>query len=108
MNISVYTKDDSDIVAIVGRLDSITSSTLEEWGKDFIESPKNNIIMDFSQLDYISSAGLRVILNISKIMRNHPYTFSICNAQDHVREIFEISGFDSIIPLYKSIDECLL
>ncbi len=108
MDISVRTKDDSDIVTVIGRLDSVTSSILEDWADKFIDSPQNNIIMDFSGLDYISSAGLRVIFNMSKVMKSHSCKFSICNAQDHVREVFEISGFDLFIPLYRSIDECLL
>lgn len=106
MDISVDTKDSSQIVRITGRLDSLTSPELEGWVDDCIEPLKGNLIMDFAQLEYISSAGLRVILNISKIMQKHGSKFSICNAQEHVREVFEISGFDSIIPLYKSMDEC--
>lgn len=108
MNISVCTKDNLNIVTIVGRLDSETSSNLEEWAEEFIDSQKSNIIMDFAQLDYISSAGLRVILNMSKAMKKYSLKFSICNTQDHVREVFEISGFDSFIPLYSSIEESML
>ncbi len=106
MDISIASKDNSSVVTITGRLDSITSSGLEEWASEYTTSPEGDIIMDFSQLEYISSAGLRVILNISKVMRKHSYKFSICSAQDHVREVFEISGFDTIIPLYNSIEEC--
>jgi len=102
MDIIVCTKDDLDIVAIVGRLDSETSSKLEDWANEFIDSPKNNIIMDFNQLDYISSAGLRVIFNMSKVMKKFSYKFSICNAQDHVREVFEISGFTMIFNIEDS------
>lgn len=108
MDITVMHKGESDIIKIIGRLDSTTSAKLESWASDFMHSPNNHIIMDFSQLDYISSAGLRVIFNMSKIIKNFPYKFSICHAQDHVREVFEISGFDSFIPLYESIDDCLL
>lgn len=108
MDISVSTKDDLDIITIIGRLDSETSDKLEDWASEFIDSPKNNIIMDFAQLDYISSAGLRVIFNMSKVMKKYSFKFSICNAQDHVREVFEISGFDSFIPLYNSIEDSLL
>lgn len=106
MDISIASKDKSSVVTICGRLDSITSSVLEEWASEYTASPEGDIIMNFSQLEYISSAGLRVILNISKVMRKHSYNFSICSAQDHVREVFEISGFDTIIPLYNSIEEC--
>ncbi len=106
MDISVIKKESSNVVTITGRLDSITSSVLEERVSQYTTSPEGDIIMDFSGLEYISSAGLRVLLNISKVMQKHACNFSICNAQDHVREVFEISGFDMIIPMYNSIEEC--
>ncbi|MBU0944318.1 MAG: STAS domain-containing protein [Proteobacteria bacterium] len=107
MYITVENKDGSMIVSIEGRLDSITSSKLEKWADEAITPPKHNVVMDFSQLEYISSAGMRAILNISKLINKHSYTFSICSAHDHIREIFEISGFDSFIPIYRSVEDSL-
>ena len=106
MDISIIKKENSSVVTITGRLDSITSPVLEERVSHYTTAPQGDIIMDFSRLEYISSAGLRVLLNISKVMRKHSCNFSICSTQDHVREVFEISGFDTIIPMYNSIEEC--
>ncbi len=108
MNITVKHINGTDVVIVVGRLDSVASGKLEEWAAPYMEVPKRDMILEFSQLEYISSAGLRVIFNISKVMKTHSCRFSICNAQDRVREVFAISGFDSFIPINKSIDDCLI
>ena len=107
MDVIVSNKNNAMIVAIEGRLDTAGSSELEDWTGKTIDPPRCEVIMDFSHLEYISSAGLRVMLNISKLMKKHSYKFSICSAQDHIREVFEISGFDTFIPLYKSVDDYL-
>ena len=62
-------------------------------------------MLDFDELDYISSAGLRVVLNAAKVFREIEFSFAACNMQDHVREVFEISGFDSFISIYDSIGD---
>jgi anti-anti-sigma factor len=105
MYITVSNKNNLMIITVAGRLDLAGSSELENWMNETIDTPKGDMIMDFSHLDYISSAGLRAVLNLSKLMKKHSYTFSICSVQDHIREVFEISGFDTFIPLYESVDE---
>lgn len=106
MDISVERKDDLTIVKIIGRLDSTTSVKLENWADEHIAPSSEDLILDFSALEYISSAGLRVILTMSKTLRECSLKFSICNAQDHVKEVFEISGFDTIIPMFDSLEDC--
>ena len=106
MDITVAAKDSYQIVSLTGRLDSVTSITFEEWASVFVEKLSADMIIDFSEVDYISSAGLRVLLNISKSINTSPYHFAICNMQDHVREVFMISGFDSIIKIPNSLDDC--
>ncbi len=107
MNITVTQQDDLMIVAVQGRLDSEGSTELENWSEKTFDPPGCDVIMDFSRLDYISSAGLRTILNLSKLMKKYSRKFSICGAQAHVKEVLEISGFDTFIPLYKSVDDYL-
>ena len=107
MNITVSQQNDVMIVAVQGRLDSAGSRGLEDWSDNNLDPPRCDVIMDFSRLDYISSAGLRTLLNLSKLMKNNSWKFSICSAQAHVKEVLEISGFDTFIPLYRSVDEYL-
>ncbi len=107
MHVSVSKKNNLMIVAVEGRLDSVTSGELEAWVKETLSPPECDVVMDFSRLDYISSAGLRVMLNISKLISKSLHRFSMCSVQDHVREVFEISGFDSFIPIYKSPEDSM-
>ncbi len=107
MLINTSQKENLQIVSIEGRLDSLTAPELELWIRDNLASPEFDVVMDFSNLDYISSAGLRVMLNLSKAAARYSRKFSVCQAQDHIREVFEISGFDSFIPLCDSLDDVL-
>ena len=107
MNITVSQGNDLMIIAVKGRLDTAGSVELEKWSDHGFDPSKCDVTMDFSQLDYISSAGLRSMLNMSKLLKKNSFDFSICSAQDHIREVFEISGFDSFIPFYKSVKDCM-
>ncbi|WP_319548460.1 STAS domain-containing protein [Desulfogranum marinum] len=105
----ITTSDNSGYITIdiIGRLDSGTAEDAENWISSFSIQPEKTIIINFAELDYISSAGLRVIFNFSRNLKKSGNTFAICNAQDHVREIFEISGFDSFIPMFNTSEEFL-
>ncbi len=105
---TTITKDNNTtIFALSGRLDSNSAPDLEQQLQDFLDTPGTNLVFDFNNLDYISSAGLRVVLNTAKAYKSGQYLFSACAMQEHVQEVFEISGFDSFIKIYRSIDESL-
>ncbi len=103
MDYSVAIEDNTIIVKPIGRLDSVTSPDFERKMEKYLKSPESNLLLDFDDLDYISSAGLRVVLNAAKIFREVEFQFAACNMQDHVREVFEISGFDSFVTIYDSV-----
>lgn len=105
MDYIVANEKDTVIIKPVGRLDSMTSPDFEESIGKYLKSPNCNLLLDFDDLDYISSAGLRVVLNAAKVFRGANWQFAACNMQDHVREVFEISGFDSFITIYDSVEE---
>ena len=84
-------------VALEGRLDTTTAPELEEALKDALEKV-DDLTMDFSGLEYISSAGLRVVLGARKAMGNSG-TFVVRNLCSDVREIFDITGFSDIITI---------
>lgn len=103
MEYTVIKENNTVIVHPVGRLDSTTSPEFEQALAEHLASPATNLLLDFDELDYISSAGLRVVLNAAKVFRETPWNFAACAMQDHVREVFEISGFDSFIAIYDSV-----
>ena len=80
---------------VIGRLDTSTAPQLEAEMNDSLDSAKD-LILDFSELEYISSAGLRVILKVQKIM-NKQGTMKLTGVNDTVMEVFDITGFSDIL-----------
>lgn len=89
------------ILAPDGRLDSNSAPSLEQE-IDTIGSGSEgfHLLLDFSKVEYISSAGLRVVLKTVKERQSASKSFAVSNMQDHVREVFEISGFDSYVTIF--------
>jgi len=90
-----------------GRLDSNTSQSFEKRLLDTISDGIKNVIIDFKDLDYISSAGLRVILKATKTLKREDGKIMLCSMQDYVKEVFEIAGFDSFLPIVPTMDDAL-
>ena len=81
--------------AISGRLDTFTTPQADAELKDGIEQV-TELELDFKDLDYISSSGLRFLLSLQKIM-NKQGSMKIININEIVREIFEVTGFSDIL-----------
>ena len=81
---------------VIGRLDTTTSPQLEETLKSSLEGI-NHLTMDFSSLEYISSAGLRVLLFAHKAMKKREGVMVVRGANEEVREVFTITGFAEIL-----------
>ena len=85
-------------LAIEGRIDTITSQELDEEINEELAN-FDSVIMDFSDLEYISSAGLRVLIATQKKLKADNIPFIIRNVNDTVGEIFRMSGFDKILKI---------
>ena len=90
-----------------GRIDGVNARDFEEALKAAISTDDNTVVMDLEGLSYISSAGLRVILLIAKTLRKRNADLILCSLSDPIREVFEISGFDKIIPVHASREQAL-
>jgi|SRR5690625_4231592 len=99
MQISEATDGEVLILSIQGRLDSNTSKDLDEMLTQQIQS-RPAVVLDFSGLEYISSAGLRVLLKAAKQGRSGGGKLALCCLSAHVREVFDISGFSSIFSIH--------
>jgi len=82
-------------IALEGRLDTMTSPELEAELKTSMEGAED-LTLDFSRLEYISSAGLRVLLSAHKVM-SRKGGLTIKNVNDIVREVFDVTGFADIL-----------
>ena len=97
MNISKNIDGNTMNIALEGRLDTTTSPRLEEEVRADIGGI-TELNFDLAALEYISSAGLRVIMAAQKIMSKQG-SMSVINASEEVKEIFEVTGFSSIIDI---------
>jgi anti-sigma B factor antagonist len=94
-----FNKQDSTLtVAISGNIDTVTAPELDTKLQENLSGIKD-LILDFAAVDYISSAGLRVILVANQQLEDADGTMTIKNANDDVRDVFEMTGFDSLLNL---------
>ena len=84
-------------IAIVGRLDTTTAPQLETEFKQSIDGIEK-LVFDFTDLEYLSSAGLRVLLAAQKV-KNKQGEMIIKNVNDTINEIFEVTGFIDILTI---------
>jgi anti-sigma B factor antagonist len=84
-------------IALAGRLDTTTAPQLEAELKNSLEGV-TALIMDFAELEYISSAGLRVLLSTQKVM-NKQGKMVIRYANENILEVFEVTGFTDILTI---------
>ena len=92
---------------VSGRVDSTNAHEFEEAIGTAIEDGDRAVILDFENLVYISSAGLRAVLMTAKNLGERDATFALCSLPDMVREIFEVSGFDKIVTIHPSKADAL-
>ncbi|HJC23905.1 MAG TPA: STAS domain-containing protein [Candidatus Eisenbergiella merdavium] len=97
MTISKQTEDTRLTLALEGRLDTTTSPSLEAELKHSIDGV-TELVFDFEKLEYISSAGLRVLLAAQKVM-NRQGKMVIRHVNDVIQEVFEITGFVDILTI---------
>lgn len=97
MNITKTEANNELILTVEGRLDTTTAPDLEKTIQGSIEGI-TKLVFDFSNLDYISSAGLRVLLSAQKIM-NKQGNMVVKNVSSEINEIFEVTGFSDILTI---------
>lgn len=97
MNITKNVNGHTLSIALEGRLDTITAPELENVLKSSL-SGVTELILDFEKLDYISSAGLRVLLSAQKVMTKQG-SMKITHVNEMVMEVFEVTGFVDILTI---------
>ncbi|MBQ8977724.1 MAG: STAS domain-containing protein [Succinivibrionaceae bacterium] len=99
MEIKIQRNDSETIISLSGRLDTLTSPQLNEvlTSKIADNDDTSSLILDLKDMDYISSAGLRLLLQLHKNMESRNGTFTIRNVQAEVKDIFNITGLGSIL-----------
>lgn len=97
MTINKILEDKVCTIEIGGRLDTVTAPELESVLKE-VPAEVSTLILDFQELEYISSAGLRVLLSAQKAM-NRQGEMIVRNVNDVIMDIFSITGFSEILTI---------
>lgn len=105
MILKQQTQDDILILRPVGRLDSNSSPELERAVLDHLEKGCKRMVFDLSDMEYVSSAGLRVILLAGKKLRASQGKLVLVGLREMVSEVFAMSGFLTLFAVTKTLDE---
>lgn len=107
MDFKTEKNGDKLVVQVSGRLDAITASEFDAESRSWLDKGETNVVVDLNELEYISSAGLRSILTAAKQLKSASGTITFCGLTGMVDEVFAVSGFASMFPIFPTVDEAL-
>ncbi|HEX4949928.1 MAG TPA: STAS domain-containing protein [Blastocatellia bacterium] len=99
--------NDRTIIGLRGRMDSVTARTVEEKLLALIENGERHLVVDCAELTYVSSAGLRVFLMAAKRVTQVKGQLIFTTLNDEVRQVFDLTGFSSILQVCSSREEAI-
>ncbi|MDY0041801.1 MAG: STAS domain-containing protein [Desulforhabdus sp.] len=108
MQVTFNKEGNALVVAVKGRLDALTAPDFESQCSSHIEQGHVLLVADLTELEYISSAGLRSILQISKKLKQEHGQINFCCLSGIIQHVFSISGFDSMFSFHDSVAQALL
>jgi anti-anti-sigma factor len=108
MEITVTPKENCDLVVIKGRIDSYTAPNLSESLNEITKHARYKIILEMSEVSYVSSAGLRVLIDIQKTCKNmHQGEVLLVNIPQRVYETLELAGFVPLFKFYNNVESAI-
>ena len=107
LSISSAKMQDSLVVTLDGRIDANSAKELEQQCLGWIDGGEHKMVMDFTQVNFISSAGLRVILLVAKKLEQVKGKVKLCGLNATLKDVFEISGFSKLFEIVPSVSEAL-
>ena len=106
-NISETQKGDVIILRVKGKLDATLSPNIEKKAVDLISKEHTKLLLDLTDVSYVNSAGLRMLLSIKKQTKAAHGKFILCALKNEVMEIIKICGFDHVLEIAKTEEEAL-
>lgn len=107
MSIEVKSVNDAKIIVLMKRFDAYTAGSVEVELTRLIGEGSKKIVCDFSQTEYLASAGLRVLITASRSLQKTGGKMVLCSLKPYVLEVFEISGLSRIFKIFASSDAAL-
>lgn len=107
MEITINETGGVSVLNFQGKLDTTTTPDAESQVNAIIDGGATKLLVNFSELDYISSTGLRLLLASAKKLKASGGSIRVCGCNPTVKEVFEISGFVTILGVFDSEKEAL-
>ncbi|MCB1009205.1 MAG: STAS domain-containing protein [Acidobacteria bacterium] len=109
MPFEIATKEEGKVlvVALTGQLDTRASPKLEKSLDEALSGGRGEVLIDCAQLDFITSAGLRVLLMTGKRLASAGGRLALCSLNLSVKEVFDVSGFASLFPIHPNRESSL-
>ena len=107
MNITTTSVDSVTVVRLTGDLDTNSSELALSTLNELIDGGSTKLLVNFENVGFVSSAGLRVLLAAAKRLGGPGGNLRVCNLNETVNEVFEISGFSTILGVFPTEAEAL-
>ena len=107
MEMMVRNEERAAIIAVTGRMDAVSAPQFDKRLETLMAEGATRIIVNFQNLEYISSAGLQIVLANAKKLESIDGELLLTNLSGAVKEVFEISGFDTIFQIFDDPDAAL-
>ena len=107
MTIQTERHGDTSVVSVGGRLDGVTAAQYEKTLRELIENGTTRVVVDFDELNYISSAGLREIIVTAKLLQENNGRFCVANVHGNVLSVFKMCGMENVLKIHDSVADAL-
>ena len=107
MEITVRDEGDTKVVMLSGKMDTNTTPAAEDEINALLDAGASKVLINFDQLRYISSSGLRLLLALAKRLKGSGGDLKVCALNEMATEVFEVSGFGSILNVFASEADAL-
>jgi anti-anti-sigma factor len=107
MDITARRQNDILVLDLAGRLDTATAGGAYDTTVEIAKGGAKRVLLNLDKLDYVSSAGLRVILTLAKLLQSSGGEMKICRANPNVKDTLQASGFNSLIKLFDDEDAAI-
>lgn len=98
-------KGNTLILSLSGRLDAATADTAKEILMNAVKEHKGQVLLDFCQVDYISSMGLRVVLHVAQFVYKEGRKIAFVSTKVPVTNVFHNAGFSLLFPMFTALDK---
>ncbi len=96
------------VIRVQGRLDATTTEAFNHEWQSWVDSKVTRVTLDLSDLEYITSAGLRGVVALHKTLKGRHGELALCGLNGLVSEVFAVSGLSFLLPIYKTLEEAVV